>query len=84
MPCFDGTGPLGRGEMTGRGKGWCITEIKSDKTEFFSHNTDPHVLKTAAPFRRGHRGNCMRHFFQATVSHQEYFTEHSPKEETSQ
>ncbi|MBW2029797.1 MAG: DUF5320 domain-containing protein [Deltaproteobacteria bacterium] len=25
MPAFDGTGPLGRGPMTGWGRGYCVT-----------------------------------------------------------
>jgi hypothetical protein len=25
MPAFDGTGPLGQGPMTGRGRGYCMT-----------------------------------------------------------
>ena len=29
MPKFDGTGPLGKGPMTGNGKGFCI--LKADK-----------------------------------------------------
>lgn len=28
MPGFDGTGPLGRGSMTGRGGGWCVVEVE--------------------------------------------------------
>ncbi len=31
MPGFDGTGPLGQGPLTGRGRGYCITPISSDK-----------------------------------------------------
>ncbi|MBN1786927.1 MAG: DUF5320 domain-containing protein [Sedimentisphaerales bacterium] len=29
MPGFDGTGPLGQGPMTGRGRGFCV--LKSSK-----------------------------------------------------
>lgn len=28
MPGFDGSGPLGKGPMTGRGRGFCIMKIK--------------------------------------------------------
>lgn len=34
MPGFDGTGPLGRGPMTGRGRGYCVMPIQ--KTVPFS------------------------------------------------
>jgi len=28
MPGFDGTGPFGRGAMTGRGHGYCASEVQ--------------------------------------------------------
>lgn len=31
MPKFDGTGPQGRGPMTGRGMGFCVLKKKKDK-----------------------------------------------------
>jgi len=30
MPGFDGTGPLGRGPMTGRGMGFCVVELANE------------------------------------------------------
>ena len=30
MPGYDGTGPRGRGPMTGRGNGYCIMQIPND------------------------------------------------------
>ena len=27
MPGYDGTGPLGEGPMTGRGRGYCVVEL---------------------------------------------------------
>lgn len=27
MPAFNGTGPLGRGPMTGRGRGYCVVPV---------------------------------------------------------
>lgn len=31
MPGYDGTGPLGRGPMTGRGDGYCLFELPEDR-----------------------------------------------------
>jgi len=36
MPGYDGTGPRGRGPMTGKGDGYCVLEIPED----------PHRLRT--------------------------------------
>jgi hypothetical protein len=36
MPGYDGTGPRGRGPMTGKGDGYCVLEIPED----------PHQLRT--------------------------------------
>ena len=33
MPGFDGTGPLGKGPMTGKGKGFCILKSDTEKPE---------------------------------------------------
>ena len=33
MPRRDGTGPMGRGPMTGRGMGFCIKEVKEGLIE---------------------------------------------------
>ncbi len=33
MPGFDGTGPRGQGPFTGRGRGYCITELDSSNTQ---------------------------------------------------
>ncbi|MBN1851015.1 MAG: DUF5320 domain-containing protein [Deltaproteobacteria bacterium] len=30
MPGFDGTGPLGMGPLTGRGRGYCIVKIEEN------------------------------------------------------
>jgi hypothetical protein len=30
MPGFDGTGPLGKGSLTGRGKGYCVLKIGNE------------------------------------------------------
>jgi len=32
MPGFDGTGPLGQGPLTGRGRGYCIEPVKSENS----------------------------------------------------
>lgn len=32
MPRFDGTGPKGEGEMTGRGRGYCIVPFEDVKS----------------------------------------------------
>ena len=32
MPGFDGTGPQGRGPMTGKGMGFCVLKEPKDKT----------------------------------------------------
>ena len=34
MPGFDGTGPQGRGPMTGRGMGFCVLQAKDKPGEF--------------------------------------------------
>ena len=31
MPGFDGTGPQGKGPMTGKGNGFCILKAPNDK-----------------------------------------------------
>jgi hypothetical protein len=33
MPGFDGTGPRGRGPMTGRGRGYCVLRLPRDVGE---------------------------------------------------
>jgi len=33
MPRFDGTGPRGRGPMTGRGNGYCAVRVTSPEKE---------------------------------------------------
>jgi len=33
MPGFDGTGPMGRGPLTGRGMGYCAVQLPSSGTE---------------------------------------------------
>ena len=30
MPRFDGTGPLGQGPMTGRGRGFCVLQVPQE------------------------------------------------------
>ena len=32
MPCFDGTGPMGQGSQTGRGKGRCRNDQSAENT----------------------------------------------------
>lgn len=32
MPGFNGTGPLGRGTMTGRGKGYCMVNLTRENS----------------------------------------------------
>ena len=31
MPGFDGTGPMGKGTFTGRGRGYCISQVDSEE-----------------------------------------------------
>ncbi len=33
MPGFNGTGPMGRGPLTGRGMGYCAVQLPSSRTE---------------------------------------------------
>ncbi len=33
MPRFDGTGPLGKGPMTGRGEGFCVLRKSRDRPQ---------------------------------------------------
>lgn len=33
MPGYDGTGPRGRGPMTGRGEGYCVVEMSDDAVQ---------------------------------------------------
>lgn len=38
MPGFDGTGPMGGGSITGRGRGFCISPVRRDASPNFSRH----------------------------------------------
>ncbi len=46
MPNFDGTGPNGRGPMTGRGLGYCVMKQTDGKNDF-----EGYVGRGLRPFR---------------------------------
>ena len=45
MPKLDGTGPKGKGPMTGKGKGSCIIPLDTDKQELDYLNNRKEALK---------------------------------------
>ena len=58
MPGFDGTGPLGRGAMTGGGRGNCVVKMGDDQPVRFGRGFRGRGLGMG----RG-RGNCFRAFW---------------------
>ncbi|MCG8639705.1 MAG: DUF5320 domain-containing protein [Desulfobacterales bacterium] len=50
MPGFDKTGPNGYGQMTGRGRGWCLAEV-DEKNDFATNQP-----VNWCGFRRRNRG----------------------------
>ncbi len=53
MPRFDGTGPIGRGPMTGGGRGYCVSAFGGEGASYPGRQDD-------VAMRRGGRGfrNC--------------------------
>jgi hypothetical protein len=45
MPKFDGTGPNGKGPMTGRGSGYCVIPLNTTEQEFGFLRNQERVLK---------------------------------------
>ena len=45
MPKFDGTGPNGKGSMTGRGSGYCVIPLNTPKEELDFLRNQEQVLK---------------------------------------
>jgi hypothetical protein len=45
MPNYDGTGPDGKGPMTGFGRGYCVIPISSSEQELKLLKNQEHVLK---------------------------------------
>jgi Family of unknown function (DUF5320) len=45
MPRFDGTGPEGKGPMTGRGSGYCALPLKTKEQELQFLKNQERVLK---------------------------------------
>ena len=45
MPNYDGTGPDGKGPMTGFGRGYCIIPISSSEQELNILRNQAHVLR---------------------------------------
>lgn len=59
MPGRDGTGPEGRGRMTGGGSGECIVRVEGDVPAGFARRIGGRLRRMAAPLRgtgRRHRG----------------------------
>jgi hypothetical protein len=46
MPNYDGTGPDGKGPMTGLGRGYCVIPISSSEQEIELLRNQEHVLQT--------------------------------------
>lgn len=49
MPKYDGTGPMGKGSMTGKGKGYCIIPL-DDNYNFDSANSVDNNMPTPNAF----------------------------------
>jgi hypothetical protein len=45
MPNYDGTGPDGKGPMTGFGRGYCVIPISSSEQELELLRNQEHVLQ---------------------------------------
>ena len=45
MPNYDGTGPYGKGPMTGFGRGYCVIPISSSEQELNLLRNQAHVLR---------------------------------------
>ena len=45
MPNYDGTGPDGKGPMTGFGRGYCVISISSSEQELNLLRNHAHVLQ---------------------------------------
>jgi hypothetical protein len=45
MPNFDGSGPEGKGPMTGRGSGYCVIPLDTAKDEFVYLKNRKRVLE---------------------------------------
>ena len=45
MPKFDGTGPNGKGPMTGRGSGYCVIPLNTTEQELEFLKNQEQVLK---------------------------------------
>ena len=45
MPNYDGTGPYGKGPMTGFGRGYCVIPITSSEQELNLLKNQAHVLR---------------------------------------
>jgi len=45
MPKFDGTGPNGKGPMTGRGSGYCVIPLNTTEQELGFLKNQERVLK---------------------------------------
>jgi len=45
MPNYDGTGPDGKGPMTGFGRGYCVIPISSSEQELNLLRNQAHVLR---------------------------------------
>ena len=45
MPNYDGTGPDGKGTMTGFGRGYCVIPISSSEQELNLLRNQAHVLR---------------------------------------
>ncbi len=61
MPGFDGTGPMGGGPITGRGRGFCISPLRRDTLPNFSRSPGYRFLnRFGYGFRRGMGGRRQR------------------------
>ena len=56
MPGFDGTGPLGRGPMTGRGMGFCVLKIPDGNTPAFRQDLAGRSGQETEAFRKTGKG----------------------------
>ena len=57
MPNFDGTGPRGKGPMTGRGQGYCVLPISTPDQELdFLKNQELALQEQLEQIRKRTRG----------------------------
>lgn len=65
MPRFDGTGPMGKGEMTGHGRGYCIVPLEDVKypspKQQFDSDTSQKDRRTNLYMRRRGLGRRWAH-----------------------